>query len=117
MRKEIVLRVTVAVLGLAGLWLAWSQNPPAPLTMQKVSDNVYVIVGDGGNVAFMHGDHTGGNEALLAANAEIIIQKNARANMVTGKMSGLPPDHFFRSVILPLKDWKLTSGPPPLISP
>ena len=130
MRKEILLRLTVAVLGLAGLWLAWSQNPPAPLTMQKVSDNVYVIVGSGGNVAFMptsegvilvddkfaqdapeivakvksvsdkpiryvlnthqHGDHTGGNEAMLAANAEIIIQKNARANMVAGKMPGLP---------------------------
>ena len=130
MREEILLRLTVAVLGLAGLWLAWSQNPPAPLTMQKVSDNLYVIVGSGGNVAFMptsegvilvddkfaqdapeivakvksisdkpiryvlnthqHGDHTGGNEAMLAANAEIIIQKNARANMVTGKMPGLP---------------------------
>jgi cyclase len=37
-----------------------------------------------------HGDHTGGNEALLAANAEILIHKNARANMVTGKMPGLP---------------------------
>jgi glyoxylase-like metal-dependent hydrolase (beta-lactamase superfamily II) len=37
-----------------------------------------------------HGDHTGGNEAMMAANAEIIIQKNARANMVTGKQPGLP---------------------------
>ena len=37
-----------------------------------------------------HGDHTGGNEALLAANAEILIQKNARANMVTGKQPGIP---------------------------
>jgi glyoxylase-like metal-dependent hydrolase (beta-lactamase superfamily II) len=37
-----------------------------------------------------HGDHTGGNEALLAANAEIIITKQARANMVAGKQPGLP---------------------------
>jgi cyclase len=37
-----------------------------------------------------HGDHTGGNEAMLAASAEIIIHKNARANMVAGKMPGLP---------------------------
>jgi glyoxylase-like metal-dependent hydrolase (beta-lactamase superfamily II) len=29
-----------------------------------------------------HGDHTGGNAGLLAANAEIILHKNARANMV-----------------------------------
>jgi glyoxylase-like metal-dependent hydrolase (beta-lactamase superfamily II) len=37
-----------------------------------------------------HGDHTGGNEAMLAASAEIIAHKNARANMVTLKMPGLP---------------------------
>ena len=37
-----------------------------------------------------HGDHTGGNAALLAANAEIVIQKNARANMLAGQMPGLP---------------------------
>jgi glyoxylase-like metal-dependent hydrolase (beta-lactamase superfamily II) len=112
------------------VWLAWAQNPPQPLNLQKVTDNLYVIIGDGGNSAFMptsegvilvddkfaadapqivakvksvtdkpiryvlnthqHPDHTGGNEALLAANAEIIIQKNARANMVSGKQPGLP---------------------------
>ena len=130
MRKQTALRVAVATAALAGLWLAWSQNPPATLTLQKVTDNLYVIIGSGGNVAFMptsegvivvddkfaqdapqimakiksvtdkpvryvinthqHGDHTGGNEAMLAANAEILIQKNARANMVTNKMPGLP---------------------------
>jgi cyclase len=37
-----------------------------------------------------HGDHTGGNEGLLAANAEIVIHKNARANMAAAKMPGLP---------------------------
>jgi glyoxylase-like metal-dependent hydrolase (beta-lactamase superfamily II) len=37
-----------------------------------------------------HGDHTGGNEALLGNGAEIIIHKQARANMVTGKMPGVP---------------------------
>ena len=98
--------------------------------MEKVTPNLYVIIGSGGNVAVMptsegvilvddkfaqdgpqilakvrsvtdkpvryvlnthqHGDHTGGNEAMLAANAEIIIQKNARANMVTGKQPGIP---------------------------
>ncbi len=130
MRKQTALRVTVVSLALAGLWLAWSQNPPAMLTMQKVTDNLYVIMGDGGNVAVMptpkgvivvddkfaqdapqimakiksvsdmpvryvinthqHGDHTGGNEAMLAANAEILIQNNARANMVKGEQPGLP---------------------------
>jgi cyclase len=130
MPKATVLRLSVAALAAAGLWLAWSQNPPANLTMEKVTDNLYVIIGDGGNVAVMptsegvivvddkfaqdapqimariksvsakpvryvinthqHGDHTGGNEAMLAANAEILIQNNARKNMVELKQPGLP---------------------------
>jgi cyclase len=36
-----------------------------------------------------HGDHTGGNAQFLPS-AEIIIQKNARANMVTLKQPGIP---------------------------
>src|SRR5689334_20504916 len=123
-------RVTLAALGLTGLCIAWSQQPRQPLTMEKVSANLWVIMGNGGNVAVMptaegvilvddkfaqdaadivakvktisdkpiryvmnthqHGDHTGGNEAALAAGAEVIITKQARANMVAGKMPGLP---------------------------
>jgi glyoxylase-like metal-dependent hydrolase (beta-lactamase superfamily II) len=130
MRKNAVLRLGLAALAGLGVWLAWAQNPPQALNLQKVTDNLYVIIGDGGNSAFMptsegvilvddkfaadapqivakvksvtdkpiryvlnthqHPDHTGGNEAMLAANAEIIIHKNARANMVTGKQPGLP---------------------------
>jgi glyoxylase-like metal-dependent hydrolase (beta-lactamase superfamily II) len=130
-RREFVTRVTVGALAVAGLWIAWSQQQPAqPLTIEKVTANLWVIMGPGGNVAVMptsegvilvddkyaqnaaeinakvktvsdkpiryvlnthqHGDHTGGNEALLAANAEIIITKQARANMVAGKQPGLP---------------------------
>jgi cyclase len=130
--KAVVIRLSGVVLGLAGLWLVWSQaqKERPPLTMEKVTDNLYVIIGNGGNVAAMptsegvllvddkfaqdapeilakvktisdkpiryvlnthqHGDHTGGNEVLLAASAEIIIQKNARANMAAGKMPGIP---------------------------
>jgi glyoxylase-like metal-dependent hydrolase (beta-lactamase superfamily II) len=130
MRKVAVLRIAMAALAGIGIWIAWAQNPPQPLDLQKVTDNLYVLIGDGGNVAFMptsegvilvddkfaadgpqivakvksitdkpiryvlnthhHGDHTGGNEALLAANAEIILHKNARANMVAGKQPGIP---------------------------
>ena len=43
-----------------------------------------------------HGDHTGGNEAMLAANAEVIISKNARANMVELKQPGFAADHVQR---------------------
>ncbi len=128
--KAVIIRTALAIFGVAGLWLAWSQNAPQPLTLQKISDSLYVIIGNGGNVAFVptsegvilvddkfaqdapeivakvksvtdkpiryvlnthqHGDHTGGNAAMLVANAEIIIQKNARANMVEGKMPGIP---------------------------
>ena len=129
--KAIAIRLSGIALGLAGLWLVWAQTQQRPpLTMEKVTDNLYVIMGNGGNVAAMptsegvllvddkfaldapeivakvktisdkpiryilnthqHGDHTGGNEAMLAASAEIIIHKNARANMVAGKMPGLP---------------------------
>lgn len=131
-QKSVVIRLLGIVVGLAGLWLLWSQaqQQRPPLTMEKVTDNLYVIIGNGGNVAVMptsegvllvddkfaqdgpeilakvktvsdkpiryvlnthqHGDHTGGNQALIGANAEILIHKNARANMVEGKMPGLP---------------------------
>ena len=37
-----------------------------------------------------HGDHTGGNQKLLEAQTlQIVSHKNARANMVTGKLPGL----------------------------
>ena len=53
MRKEAVLRVGLAALAGIGVWLAWAQNQPQPLDLQKVTDNLYVIIGDGGNAAFM----------------------------------------------------------------
>src|SRR5215469_6359650 len=134
-RKPLVLRITFAALGIAGLWLAWAQQQPRqPLTIDKVTSNLWVIMGPGGNVAVMptsegvivvddkyaqdapdimakiktvtdkpvryvlnthqHGDHTGGNEAMMAANAQILITKQARANMVEGKMPGLPQITF-----------------------
>src|SRR5947207_15150663 len=130
-RKDVVTRVTFATLGVAGLWFAWAQQQPRPpLTIEKVTNNLWVIMANGGNVAVMptsegvilvddkyaqdapeinakvktvsdkpiryvlnthqHGDHTGGNEAMMAANAQVLITKQARANMVAGKMPGLP---------------------------
>jgi cyclase len=130
MRKAIAVRLGGATLAAAGLWVAWSQAQRPPLTIEKLSDNLYVIVGNGGNVAVMptsegvilvddkfaqdapeiaakvksvsdkpvryvlnthqHPDHTGGNEVLLAASAEIIAHRNARANMLANKQPGLP---------------------------
>jgi cyclase len=135
-KKSLVVRLSGMGLGLAGLWLVWSQaqQQRQPLTMEKVTDNLYVVMGNGGNVAVMptsegvllvddkfavdapdimakvksvsdkpvryvlnthqHGDHTGGNQSLIASNAEVIIHKNARENMVAGKMPGLPQITF-----------------------
>ncbi len=125
-----MLRLSGILLGTAGLFLIWSQTQRQPLTMEKVTENLFVIVGNGGNVAVMptsegvllvddkfaqdapdivakvksisdkpiryivnthqHGDHTGGNEILMATPAEVIAHRNARANMVTQKQPGLP---------------------------
>jgi cyclase len=41
-----------------------------------------------------HSDHTGGNAKMQAENVIIVAQRNARANMVNGKQSGLPPVTF-----------------------
>ncbi|HYL35020.1 MAG TPA: MBL fold metallo-hydrolase [Bryobacteraceae bacterium] len=134
--KTLAIRLTGIALGLAGLRLMWSQaqQQRQPLTMEKVSENLYVIIGNGGNVAVMptnegillvddkfaqdapeivakvktvsdkpiryvlnthqHGDHTGGNDAMMAAGAQTIIHKNARENMLAGKQPGLPQVTF-----------------------
>src|SRR5579871_2544512 len=53
--RAFVIRLSGIAVCLAGLGLVWSQaqQQPAPLTMEKVSANLYVIIGDGGNVAVM----------------------------------------------------------------
>jgi glyoxylase-like metal-dependent hydrolase (beta-lactamase superfamily II) len=134
LRRDAVTRVTLAALGIAGLWIAWAQQPRQPLTIEKVTNNLWVIIGNGGNVAVMptsegvilvddkfaqdapdivakvktvsdkpiryvlnthqHGDHTGGNAAMIDASAQVIITKQARANMVAGKQPGLPQITF-----------------------
>jgi glyoxylase-like metal-dependent hydrolase (beta-lactamase superfamily II) len=130
MNRTVAVRLAGVAIAAAALSVMWSQAPRPALTIEKVTDNLYVIFGSGGNVAVMpttegvilvddkfaqdapdivakvktvsekpiryilnthqHGDHTGGNQALMAASAEIVIHKNARANMVTNKQPGLP---------------------------
>jgi cyclase len=132
MNKTLVIRVATGVVATLGIWVAYTQTPQQrpPLTIEKIKDDLFVIVGNGGNVAayvtdegviliddkfeqdnaeilaklksvtdkpiryvlntHQHGDHTGGNAKMLAASVEILIQKNARENMVAGKMPGIP---------------------------
>lgn len=52
MSRKTVVRLCGGVLFLLGSWVAYTQNPqPAPLKIEKVKDDLYEIIGDGGNVA------------------------------------------------------------------
>jgi glyoxylase-like metal-dependent hydrolase (beta-lactamase superfamily II) len=135
LQKSTLVRVGGIVLAIAALCLVWlqAQQPPKqPLTVQKVTDHLWVIMNNAsGNVAVLptdegillvddkfeadgpeilakvkgvsdkpikyilnthqHGDHTGGNAFMLTNTpAQIVIHKNARANMLAAKQPGLP---------------------------
>jgi glyoxylase-like metal-dependent hydrolase (beta-lactamase superfamily II) len=55
MNRRFIVRLSAAALFLALAWMAHTQNPtqPAPLTINKVHDDLYEIEGDGGNVAVL----------------------------------------------------------------
>jgi cyclase len=53
MNKSFLVRLGVAALATGGIWLAHTQTArgPQPLSIEKVRDDLYAIIGDGGNVA------------------------------------------------------------------
>ena len=53
MSRTSLLRVFVAIFVLQGAWVAYSQSakPPGPLRIEKVKGDLYMISGEGGNVA------------------------------------------------------------------
>jgi cyclase len=53
MNKTWMIRVSAALLALAGAWVAYTQTKQGPpqLTLNKIKDDLYEIEGDGGNVA------------------------------------------------------------------
>jgi glyoxylase-like metal-dependent hydrolase (beta-lactamase superfamily II) len=53
MNKSLLVRVGIAALATTGIWLAHTQTArgPQPLSIEKVRDDLYAIIGDGGNVA------------------------------------------------------------------
>ena len=53
MNRIALIRLCGAALFLLGSWAAYTQNPPTAgqLTVSRVKDDLYEIVGDGGNVA------------------------------------------------------------------
>ncbi len=143
MRGATSLRVAGLVIAIGGVWIGLTQQPPADLTIEKIADDLHVIIGSGGNVAVLttdegailvddkfeknvpeivakvksvtdkpikyvlnthqHGDHTGGNHALMTSTStEIIAHKNARANMAAGKQPGLPRVTFSDEIAVAL---------------
>lgn len=46
-------RLAGAFLAVGGLWLGLTQPPPQDLTVEKIADDLHVIVGSGGNVAVL----------------------------------------------------------------
>ena len=51
MTRTSIVRLSAGVVFLAASWIAYTQNQPPQLTISKVKDDLYQIVGDGGNVA------------------------------------------------------------------
>jgi cyclase len=52
--KALWIRTAVTALAAGGLWVAMTQQPPAqPLTVEKLADDLHVIVGSGGNVGVL----------------------------------------------------------------
>lgn len=52
--KTRVIRVCGLAVAAGGFWVATTQQPPAqPLTVEKLADDLHVIVGSGGNVAVL----------------------------------------------------------------
>src|ERR1051326_9109689 len=52
LNRTLVARIAAVALFLTGCWIAYTQSqPPAELKINKVASDLYVIEGDGGNVA------------------------------------------------------------------
>jgi cyclase len=53
MRRTLLVRLSAAILVMAGAWAAYTQTKgaPRPATIQKVKGDLYMISGEGGNVA------------------------------------------------------------------
>jgi cyclase len=51
MTRKLVARASASILFLALAWAAYTQNQPPKLTLNKITDDLYEIEGDGGNVA------------------------------------------------------------------
>src|SRR3984957_10596786 len=53
MRKTLLVRLSAVAVFSVGAWVAYTQTPQTPpeLKLEKIKDDLYAIIGDGGNVA------------------------------------------------------------------
>src|SRR4051794_41917697 len=51
MSHTLIARLSAAAVLTAGCWIAFTQTAPPKLTLKTVKENLYLIEGDGGNVA------------------------------------------------------------------
>ncbi len=51
MSRTLIARFSAAAVLTASCWIAFTQTEPPKLTLKTVKENLYVIEGDGGNVA------------------------------------------------------------------
>jgi glyoxylase-like metal-dependent hydrolase (beta-lactamase superfamily II) len=49
--RTIWIRISAVLISILGAWIAYTQNPPPQLKVNKVKEDLYMIEGDGGNVA------------------------------------------------------------------
>lgn len=56
MKNTLWIRTIAATLTAGGLYVALTQQAPQPLTIEKLTDDLHVIVGSGGNVAVLKTD-------------------------------------------------------------
>lgn len=54
--RTFAIRAGLAVLLTGGMWLAMTQQGAQPLTVEKLADDLHIIVGSGGNVAVLTTD-------------------------------------------------------------
>jgi len=54
MHRSLVVRSIALSIALGGIWIGLTQQPPPqPLTIEKLTDDLHVIIGSGGNVAVL----------------------------------------------------------------
>src|ERR1017187_10238328 len=113
MSRTLFARLCAAALLFTGCWIAYTQTQAQPLTLSKVKDDLYMIEGDGGNVAVyvtsegvilvddkFEQDH----DSVVVLLEFIVHQDNALAGDIHGDVAAIALDHV--QIVLDLAEGK-----------